>query len=128
VSGAGAITLTITGLPKLNAKLNKYRMIAIPARDFFMSVEALMEQRAFEHAAKRTGYMAGAIHGVFDTAAVMSFFELVSPAPYSIYQERGTWKMAAHPFMGPALEDTRAEISGAILGRFAANIERGMAV
>jgi len=72
-----------------------------------------MQERAYQHAAKRTGYMAGAIHGVFDTATPMNFFELVSPAPYSIYQERGTWKMAAHPFMGPALARNAAGHGGA---------------
>ena len=30
--------------------------------------------------------------------------EVVSTAEYSAFQEYGTWKMRAHPFMGPARE------------------------
>jgi HK97 gp10 family phage protein len=119
-----ALTIRVTGLPKLNAKLNKYRMISVPVRDFFLTVEAGMQQSAYEHAAKDTGAMANAIHGIFDAVS----FTLVAPVSYSPYQEFGTWKMAAHPFMRPALEEARAEISSSLLGRLATNIERGMAI
>jgi len=42
-------------------------------------------------------------------ATIMHFLEggiarVVAPVPYSLFQEMGTRKMAAHPFLRPALE------------------------
>jgi HK97 gp10 family phage protein len=41
-------------------------------------------------------------------------WRIVCAAEYGIYHELGTYKMSAHPFMGPAAEDERpAFIAGA---------------
>lgn len=125
---SNGVTLTVIGLPPLIAKLNKPRMIAAPARDYFIEGGARAQERAYQHAAKRTGRMANAIHTAYDTAVPMSFFELIAPVEYSPYQEYGTYKMAAHPFMRPAIDETAPEMAGPLLAQFASAIERGMAI
>lgn len=125
---SGGVTLTVTGLPELLAKLSKNRMIAAPARDYFLEGGSRAQERAYQHAAKRTGRMSGAIYTAYDTAVPMSFFQLIAPVPYSTFQEYGTYKMAAHPFMQPAIDETAPEMAGPLLAQFASAIERGMAI
>jgi HK97 gp10 family phage protein len=46
---------------------------------------------------------------------VAEFTAHVGPhVEYAIYQEFGTYKMAAHPFLVPAVEETAAEFEGAM--------------
>lgn len=54
-----------------------------------------------------TGFLRGSIlpHRVSATEA-----DVVSHAEYSIYNEVGTSKMAAHPYMRPALDENKPEI------------------
>lgn len=122
------ITLRIDGLPALLAKLNPERMIGNPVRVFFVSATGRIQGRAVQHAAVDTGAMRAGIHSVFDSAVPMSFAQVIAPVEYSPYQEFGTYKMAAHPFMRPALDESAPEITGPLLAQLAANIERGMAL
>ena len=128
MSNAGALVISVTGEPELMAKLNKDRMISAPARTFFLDAGAAAQQSAYEHAAKDTGRMSGEIYTVYDNSSPMSFFELIAPTPYAPYQEFGTWKMAAHPFMRPAMAETEASVHGVRLAGFSRAIERGMAI
>lgn len=60
-----------------------------------------------------TGYLRSAITGrmVGKTEG-----EVVSNADYSIYQEFGTYKMSAQPFMVPALEQVLPAFESAVKG------------
>jgi len=42
--------------------------------------------------------------------ATPSGVEVVSPAEYSVYQEMGTRNMPAHPYMRPALDESKDQI------------------
>jgi len=127
MSGAN-VTFHVTGLPELFAKLDKNRMIARPVNDFFVAAAGRIQTRAMQHAAVDTGAMRAAIHSIFDTAVPMTFAQVVAPVAYSPYQEFGTFKMAAHPFMRLALGESTGEITGPLLAQLAANIERRMAL
>jgi HK97 gp10 family phage protein len=48
--------------------------------------------------------------------------EIVSEADYSVYNEFGTYKMAARPYMRPALDETKPEIQQLIGTMFMAEV------
>jgi hypothetical protein len=56
-----------------------------------------------------TGWLMNSLQSFMIAEAVA---RIQSDADYDIYQELGTWKMAAHPFLSPAIES--------IAGRFLA--------
>lgn len=58
----------------------------------------------------RTGTLAGSIHWEESTSGEIEVDVSTGPeAPYDIYQEFGTSRMAAHPYMRPAFENTKQE-------------------
>jgi HK97 gp10 family phage protein len=67
-------------------------------------VEAIASD-ARGYAAVDTGYMRD--HIVTEKSGPRTY-SVISQASYSIYQEFGTYKMPAHPFMRPALYKNRA--------------------
>lgn len=65
-----------------------------------------------------TGFLRSAI----TAEAIGLVGEVISNAEYSAFQEYGTWKMRAHPFMGPARDkvtpkfvEAMAQIPGKVL-------------
>jgi HK97 gp10 family phage protein len=53
----------------------------------------------------------GALRGLIKPERVSAKeADVVSPAEYSIYQEVGTYKMPAHPYMRPALDENAEAI------------------
>ena len=67
----------------------------------------LVLRRAKQKAPVDTGNLRGSIN---KPPATPSGVEVISPAEYSIYQEFGTYKMAAHPYMRPALDESKDQI------------------
>jgi HK97 gp10 family phage protein len=59
-----------------------------------------------EYAAVDTGYMRSRNTYVIASNELY----LQNDAPYAIYQEKGTYKMKAHPFMNPAVYNHLGEI------------------
>jgi len=51
-----------------------------------------------------------------------SAIEVVSEAPYSVYNEYGTYKMAARPYMRPALDEMKPQIQKLIGEMFIAEV------
>jgi HK97 gp10 family phage protein len=86
-----------------HAKVTAMRTVAKAAFD--------IQAYGKEFAAKDTGYMANAIYS--EQVSEMEW-EVISPAFYSVYQEYGTVKMAAHPFMTPAIEIVRPDFERAM--------------
>lgn len=72
----------------------------------------LVVRRAKMKAAVDTGHMRSviAMHPAGRVGAFMAEMDVVSHADYSVYVEFGTSKMAAQPFMGPALDESTPEM------------------
>lgn len=74
---------------------------------FPMPAAHVIATRASQIAPRDTGYMAEHIHAeqTADGDAAV-----ISEAPYSGYVEFGTYKMAAQPFMRPAIDEGQNDI------------------
>jgi HK97 gp10 family phage protein len=59
------------------------------------------------HAKANAPVDTGNLRNSINTTGSGLAYEVTSPAVYSVYQEYGTRKMAAHPFMTPAVELVR---------------------
>lgn len=124
---SGAVSVDVYGYNELMATFsNEPAILEVPVRDFMLDADAIAQQSAYEHAAKDTGLMSDSLYSVFDTAVPMSFFQLIAPVDYSDYQESGTDKMPAHPFMGPALDDASEAMDGHLLVKLGNDIARAM--
>jgi HK97 gp10 family phage protein len=87
-------------IAQLNSIVNAGHIPAMPMAQW-------VAKRAREYAAVDTGYMRDhtVAHKTGDTTA-----EVISTAPYAAYQEFGTYKMAAQPFIRPAIADGAIEL------------------
>lgn len=70
-----------------------------------------IEAHAKAQAPVDTGYLKGAIEAKKQSPLA---WRVESPADYSLYQEYGTHKMGAHPFMTPAAETVRPSLEMAL--------------
>ena len=77
-----------------------------------LSMAFLVEADAKQRAAVDTGAMRNSIN-VYDTQRVPFSTKIGPHVDYAIYQEYGTRKMAAHPFLTPAVEFVRAKFENA---------------
>ena len=66
----------------------------------------MIAQNAQKKAPVDTGYLKSKIRARAGKKSVV----VESPAPYSVHVEFGTWKMAAQPFMRPAIDEHRRQI------------------
>lgn len=66
-----------------------------------------VERRAKELAPFDTGYMSDNIYSMYQDVLK---YAVVSPAEYSIYVEKGTRRLAAQPFIHPALQEEQPVI------------------
>lgn len=67
----------------------------------------LVVRRGKQKAPVDTGTLMGSIMKVDVSAAEV---DVVAFADYSVYVEFGTWKMAAQPYMTPALDESKDQI------------------
>jgi HK97 gp10 family phage protein len=103
------ISISVHGAERIAAKFATAAAV-VPVRavpDALDKCALLVVRSAKQHAPVDTGALRGLI-----TPARPSVNEAdaISHAEYSIYQEVGTWKMAAHPFMRPALDENKDRI------------------
>lgn len=92
----------VTGLngrcvAQLNSIKNAGHIAALPLAQY-------VAKKAREYAAVDTGYMRD--HTVAKKTGEGTA-QVISTAPYAEFQEFGTYKMRAHPFIRPALADAR---------------------
>lgn len=81
------------------------------ARKIVNATGKIIEGRAKVRAPVDTG----ALRNSIESDMVAEFTAWVGPSvEYAIYQEFGTYKMAAHPFLVPAVEETAAEFETAL--------------
>lgn len=64
---------------------------------------ANMEAAALRLVPVRTGHLRGTVKAVYDPSR--KAIELSATAPYAMYVEYGTWRMAPRPFLRPALRE-----------------------
>lgn len=103
------ISMTVHGAEAIARKFATAAVI-VPAKavpDGLDKCGLLVVRRAKQKAHVDTGNMRGLIAKERPSPAEV---DVVSPAEYSIYQEMGTYKMAAHPFMRPALDESSDQI------------------
>jgi HK97 gp10 family phage protein len=98
---AGVTGLNGRCVAQLNALQN------LPEETPMLSQAQWVAKRAREYAAVDTGYMRG--HTVAKKTGPNTA-QVNSTAPYAEFQEFGTRKMAAQPFLRPALADAAMEL------------------
>ena len=83
---------------------------AVPAKavpDALDKAALLVTRSAKINAPVDTGFLRGSIA---PSRPSLSEADVTASAEYAIYQEVGTYKMAAQPFMRPALDENKAQI------------------
>lgn len=104
------ITYKIKGLDTFLRNVGKKPKEAQKAVDQVLNRSSLRVERGAKfYAPWDTGWMSNTIYSA--PVALMSY-KVVSPAHYSMYVELGTRKMAAQPFMMPALEAEYPKLTG----------------
>lgn len=106
----------IAGLSKLTAQLENVGL-AFTVEDLVMGANVILDE-AQANCPVDTGFLqsTGFIQAVGDEVQVG--FE----APYASYVEFGTYKMAAQPFLRPALDNAEAAALSAIVDSVTANL------
>jgi len=101
--------MTVTGAETIAAKFAAAAAVvpAVAVPSALDKAGLLVLSRAKQKAPVDTGNLRGLIAKERPSPAEV---DVVSPAEYSIYQEMGTYKMAAHPFMRPALDESQGQI------------------
>ena len=100
---------TVTGISGTIRALGKYE--GRVRRDVNVALKAgaiLVSKDAIRRAPRRTGTLARSIRIAVDKKKMIAI--VGSGLEYSIYQELGTRKMQANPYLGPALLNNQAEI------------------
>lgn len=95
-----SVKLNLTHLHHLASRI-KPDLIDKAAYDWAVAIE----ERAEELAPVDTGFLRDEIH--VEKGDGLGEYQVVSSAPYSVYQEYGTHKMAASPFLTPAWRQVR---------------------
>lgn len=93
----------IQGTDRLQAQLTALQGLG---KVFPRPAAEIVAKRASQIAPRDTGFMAEHITVEEDGEKVF----VVSQAPYSVHVEFGTSKMAAQPFMRPALAETERDV------------------
>jgi len=103
------MAIEIKGLDSLMAKLNAMGGNVIDALGEAVATTGIVAQadaRAF--VAVDTGALKASISSDIDFTATSVEAKVFTNNPYALYQEMGTVKMAAHPYMMPALNDNKS--------------------
>ena len=112
------VSLSCLGVAEVNRKLGRIppavQGVAVP--DGLTASALLVERRAKQIVVEKdifdTGDLLGSITAEPPSGSAVV---VVSGAEYSIYNEFGTYRMAARPYMRPALDESAPEI-GRIFG------------
>jgi HK97 gp10 family phage protein len=89
---------------KLDAIASNLKMNAQQVGSEFIA--PLAEATAKKYAPVDTGLLRSSIHQAFPGGDIIAQIALLgSDCNYAIYQELGTYKMAAQPFMAPMMQD-----------------------
>lgn len=108
------ISIQVLGAQAMAARLARAAVAADRAMPSALDQAALLVARSAKiKAPVDTGFLRAAIKASRVSAKEA---DVTAHAEYSIYQELGTYKMAAHPFMRPALDENREQIK-ALIGR-----------
>ncbi len=103
------MAVEIKGLESLMAKLDAMGGNVLDALDKAVRETALAAQAdARDNAPVDTGALKGSISTEFDRNAESSTGTVYTNIEYGLYQEMGTVKMAAHPYMMPALNANKS--------------------
>ena len=103
------MAVEIKGLDSLMRKLDRMGGNVLDALDKAVRETALVAQGdARQNAPVDTGALKGSISTEFDRNAESSTGTVYTNIEYGLYQEMGTVKMAAHPYMMPALNDNKS--------------------
>jgi len=103
------ISISVQGAERIAAKFATAAAV-VPAKAVPSGLDKaglLVLRRAKQKAPVDTGNLRASIN---KPPATPSGVEVISPAEYSVYQEMGTYKMAAHPYMRPALDESSDQI------------------
>jgi HK97 gp10 family phage protein len=119
------ISLTVSGANIVAKRLANAAVASAKKLDSLDKAALLVTRSAKMKAAVDTGFMRGAIQPVR-----VSYWEadVVAHADYSIYQEVGTYKMEAQPFMRPALDENADKIRELIGREAILNVQVGLGV
>lgn len=100
-----SVTVRVINLvPKATAQVNTRVATAVRTAAF------MIEREAKVRAPVDTGYLRNSINANGDGMD----WKIDSPAEYSIYQEFGTYRMAAHPYLIPGLEAVKPWLESAL--------------
>ena len=103
------MAIEIKGLDSLMSKLNAMGGNVIDALGEAVATTGIVAQadaRAF--VAVDTGALKASISSDIDFTETSVEATVFTNNPYALYQEMGTVKMAAHPYMMPALNDNKS--------------------
>jgi HK97 gp10 family phage protein len=103
------ISISVSGAERIAAKFLAAATI-VPA----VAVPSALDKAALlvvRSAKQKAPFDTGALRGQIDPSRPSANeADVTSHADYSIYQEVGTYKMAAHPYMRPALDENKDQI------------------
>ena len=102
MGGISGIKLDTTALDKLAANLNTNVSNALA------SIAEQVKGRAADNAPYDTGALSNSIHSEKQTDML---YIVADQVEYGIWQELGTSKIAAKPFMTPAIEATQRDVA-----------------
>jgi HK97 gp10 family phage protein len=119
------ISISVTGAEAIARKFATAAAV-VPAKALPSGLDKcglLVLRRAKQKAPVDTGNLRALIE---KPPATMTEVDVVSPAEYSIYLEMGTHKMAAQPYMRPALDESKDQIEELLGHSVIATIESVM--
>jgi HK97 gp10 family phage protein len=116
--------MVVTGVDKLVSSLAAAATATVALQPPALSKAGfLVERRAKQIVVEKDIIDTGNLLGNITTGEPSgNSIEVTSEAPYSIFNEFGTYKMAARPYMRPALDETRPEIEALIGAMFIAEV------
>lgn len=115
------VTVTLQDAPRLCARLRKLPVVMAAAMPQTMSHAAeMVAETARELAPRRTGALSDSIVVARDVGN--DALRVEARAPYAAYVEFGTVRRPARPFLGPAIQTSRA----AIVQEFARALRRAL--
>jgi HK97 gp10 family phage protein len=120
----GFMTMRVIGDDVLVAKLEKAMAATVIMQPTALQQSGLLvERRAKQIVVEKDVIDTGNLLGNIVTHPPEGdSIEIVSEADYSIFNEYGTYKMAARPYMRPALDESKPEVEKLIGKMFMAEV------
>ena len=104
--------IKIVGLEELQKKALPDNLLYAAVRKLLTDAGKMVADEARKRAPRRTGRLKGSIDSTVDTAALPQFAKVGTPVFYARFQEYGTSRTSAQPFLKPAYESLRSRIDG----------------